>query len=54
MQSISKGHRYTRGIPEPAPFLSQHVALRVFPVIKITAVHKVRMSPASTVVCACG
>ena len=33
-------HRYTREIPEPAPFLSEHGAqiggVRVFPVIKIT------------------
>ena len=38
-------HRYTREIPEPAPFLSQHGAqiggLRVFSVIKITMIRQV-------------
>ena len=47
-------HRYTREIPEPAPSLYRHGAqiggLRVFPVIKITMVHQVHMSPASTAV----
>ena len=47
-------HRYTREIAEPAPFLFWHGAqigdVQVFPVIKITAVRQVRMSPASTAV----
>ena len=45
-------HRYTPEIQEPAPSLFRHGAqiggLRVFPVIKITVVRQVRMSPAST------
>ena len=47
-------HRYTIEIPEPAPFLSWHGAqiegLWIFPAIKITVVHLVHMSPASTAV----
>ena len=52
--NLKSYHRYTREIPEPAPSLSQHGAqiggLRDFLVIKITVVHQVCMSPASTVV----
>ena len=48
-------HRYTREIPEPAPFLSRHGAqiggVRVFSVIKIIVVRQVHISPASTAVC---
>ena len=40
-------HRYTREIPEPAPFLSWHGTqiggIRVFPTIKTTAICQVRM-----------
>ena len=47
-------HRYKREISEPVPFLSQAWAqfggLWVFPIIKITVVCWVRMSPASTAV----
>ena len=39
--------RYTREIPEPAPFLSRHGAqigvFGFFPAIKITVIHQVRM-----------
>ena len=48
-------HRYTREIPEPAPFLSRHGAqiggCQVLPVIKITVVCQICMSPTSTAVC---
>ena len=47
-------HRYTREIPESAPFSSGHGAhigsIGVFPVIKITVVRQVRMSPVSSAV----
>ena len=40
-------HKYTREIPEPAPFLSWHGSqigsIRVFPTIKITMIRQVRM-----------
>ena len=48
-RTLMKIHRYTKEIPEPAPFLFHHGAqiwgLRVFPVIKITVVRQVPMSP---------
>ena len=47
-------HRYMWEIQEPAPFFSRHGAQiggsLGFPVIKITVVRQVRMSPASTAV----
>ena len=52
LSPFTKDHRYTREILEPAPFLSCHGAkiggLWVFPIIKITIVRLVRMSPPST------
>ena len=48
VQKVYITHRYTREIPEPTPFLSQHGAqiggLRVFSVIKITVVRQVCVS----------
>ena len=56
LSNLSQIHRCTREIPKPAPFLSRHgaqiVGLWVSPVIKITVVRQVRMSPASTAVLA--
>ena len=47
-------HRHTREIPEPAPSWFMHGAqiggLRVFPIIKITVVRQVRMSPDSSAI----
>ena len=52
--NILYSHKYTREIPESAPFLYRHGAqiggLRVFHIIKITVIRQVRISPASTAV----
>ena len=44
---LSPVHRYTREIPEPAPFLPRHGAqiggIQVFPTIKIIVIHQVHI-----------
>ena len=55
-RKTANAHIYTREIPESAPFLSWHEAQsgglrRVFsPVLKVTVIRQVRMSPTFTVV----
>ena len=47
-------HMFRLEIQQSVPFSSRHVApiggIQVFPVIKITVIRQVRMSPASTAV----